>query len=64
MVAHGLSNKEIGQRLYLSHRTIASHLYRMFPKLGVTSRAQLTQAVVTRPTAVIPSNRVESLDVI
>jgi ATP/maltotriose-dependent transcriptional regulator MalT len=37
----GLSNREIGQRLYLSHRTVGSHLYRIFPKLGVTSRAQI-----------------------
>jgi DNA-binding CsgD family transcriptional regulator len=37
----GLSNRQIGQRLYLSHRTVGSHLYRIFPKLGVTSRAQI-----------------------
>ena len=37
----GLSNREIGQRLYLSHRTISTHLYRVFPKLGITSRAEL-----------------------
>jgi DNA-binding NarL/FixJ family response regulator len=42
MVAEGLSNRQIGERLYLSHRTVASHLYRIFPKLGITSRAQLT----------------------
>ena len=41
MAADGLSNREIGQRLYLSHRTVGSHLYRIFPKLGITSRAQL-----------------------
>ena len=41
MAAEGLSNREIGQRLYLSHRTVESHLYRAFPKLGITSRAQL-----------------------
>jgi DNA-binding CsgD family transcriptional regulator len=41
MAAGGLSNREIGQRLYLSHRTVESHLYRVFPKLGVSSRAQL-----------------------
>jgi DNA-binding NarL/FixJ family response regulator len=45
LVAEGLSNREVGQRLYLSHRTVASHLYRMFPKLSVTSRAQLAQAL-------------------
>jgi DNA-binding CsgD family transcriptional regulator len=41
MAAEGLSNREIGERLYLSHRTVSSHFYRIFPKLGVTSRYQL-----------------------
>jgi DNA-binding CsgD family transcriptional regulator len=41
MAAKGLTNREIGQMLYLSHRTISSHLYRTFPKLGITSRAEL-----------------------
>jgi DNA-binding CsgD family transcriptional regulator len=41
LAATGLSNREIGQQLYLSPRTVGSHLYRIFPKLGVTSRAQL-----------------------
>lgn len=41
LAAEGLSNREIGQRLYLSPRTVGSHLYRIFPKLGITSRAQL-----------------------
>jgi DNA-binding CsgD family transcriptional regulator len=41
LAAQGLSNREIGQRLYLSPRTIGSHLYRIFPKLGITSRMDL-----------------------
>ena len=45
LAAEGLSNREIGQRLYLSHRTVGSHLYRVFPKLGVTSRGQLRDAL-------------------
>ena len=45
LAAEGLSNCEIGTRLYLSHRTVGSHLYRVFPKLGVTSRAQLHTAL-------------------
>jgi DNA-binding CsgD family transcriptional regulator len=45
LAAQGLSNREIGQRLFLSHRTVSSHLYRMFPKLGVTSRGQLAAAL-------------------
>jgi DNA-binding CsgD family transcriptional regulator/tetratricopeptide (TPR) repeat protein len=45
MAAAGLTNREIGERLYLSHRTIGSHLYRIFPKLGVSSRSELRDAV-------------------
>jgi DNA-binding NarL/FixJ family response regulator len=45
LAAQGLSNREIGQRLFLSHRTVSSHLYRIFPKLGVTSRNQLAIAL-------------------
>jgi DNA-binding CsgD family transcriptional regulator len=45
MAAGGLSNREIGERLYLSHRTVGSHLYRLFPKLGITSRAELYAAL-------------------
>jgi DNA-binding CsgD family transcriptional regulator len=45
LAAQGLSNREIAERLYLSHRTVGSHLYRAFPKLGVRSRAQLHLAL-------------------
>jgi DNA-binding CsgD family transcriptional regulator len=45
MAAEGLSNREIGQRLYLSHRTVGSHLYRIFPKLGITARSELRAAL-------------------
>jgi DNA-binding CsgD family transcriptional regulator len=45
MAAEGLSNREIGPRLFLSHRTVGFHLYRAFPKLGVTSRGQLHAAL-------------------
>lgn len=45
MAGEGLSNREIGQRLYLSHRTIGSHLYRVYPKLGITSRSELRDAL-------------------
>ncbi|HTW41733.1 MAG TPA: LuxR family transcriptional regulator [Solirubrobacteraceae bacterium] len=45
LAASGLSNKQIGDRLYLSHRTVSSHLHRVFPKLGITSRAALRDAL-------------------
>jgi DNA-binding CsgD family transcriptional regulator len=45
LAVRGLSNKDIGARLYLSHRTVGYHLYRIFPKLGVTSRAGLRAAL-------------------
>jgi DNA-binding CsgD family transcriptional regulator len=45
MAATGMTNREIGQQLYLSPRTVGSHLYRLFPKLGVTSRNQLGDAL-------------------
>ena len=45
LAAQGLSNRDIGTQLFLSHRTVGAHLYRIFPKLGVTSRGQLHQVL-------------------
>ncbi|MCO8275469.1 AAA family ATPase [Actinoplanes sp. TRM 88003] len=45
LAASGLTNKQIAQRLDLSPRTVGAHLYRIFPKLGVTSRAGLRDAL-------------------
>ena len=45
LAGNGLSNREIGERLFLSPRTIGSHLYRMFPILGVANRTQLSELV-------------------
>ncbi|GAB7037145.1 MULTISPECIES: ATP-binding protein [Catenuloplanes] len=45
LAAAGLTNREIGDRLLLSHRTVGTHLYRIFPKLGVTARAGLARAL-------------------
>jgi DNA-binding CsgD family transcriptional regulator len=47
LAATGLTNKQIGERLFLSHRTVGAHLHRMFPKLGITSRAALRDALET-----------------
>ena len=41
LAAQGKSNREIGQELYMSHRTVGAHLYHIFPKLGISSRSQL-----------------------
>ncbi|WP_222272236.1 helix-turn-helix transcriptional regulator [Modestobacter marinus] len=51
LAASGLSNKQIGSRLYLSPRTVSGHLYRIFPKLGISTRAALRDALanVQRP---------------
>jgi DNA-binding CsgD family transcriptional regulator len=48
LAAEGLSNRQIAERLFLSPRTIGGHLYRIFPKLQITARAQLRDAFVDR----------------
>jgi DNA-binding CsgD family transcriptional regulator len=45
LAARGMSNKEIADRVYLSHRTVSTHLYKAFPKLGIASRSQLRDAL-------------------
>ncbi len=47
LVAEGLSNPQIGERLYVSRRTVQTHIAHVFAKLDITSRAQLA-AEVTR----------------
>jgi DNA-binding CsgD family transcriptional regulator len=51
MVIQGLTNREIGERLFISHRTVGSHLYRMFPKLGISSRTELLRMAAERERA-------------
>jgi DNA-binding CsgD family transcriptional regulator/tetratricopeptide (TPR) repeat protein len=45
LAASGLTNKQIADRLYLSHRTVGGHLHRAFPKLGVATRSALRDAL-------------------
>jgi DNA-binding CsgD family transcriptional regulator len=48
LAASGLTNKQIGRMLFLSPRTVGARLYEVFPKLGVTSRAALRDALALR----------------
>lgn len=45
LIADGLGNREIAQRLYLSVRTVESHVYQARAKLGLPSRAELGRTV-------------------
>jgi DNA-binding CsgD family transcriptional regulator len=51
LAAQGLTNRQIGERLLLSHRTVSAHLYHIFPKLGISSRGQLSAALADRVAA-------------
>jgi len=48
LVADGLTNRQIGARLFLSEKTIETHLTRVFQKLGLRSRAQVAAQVARR----------------
>ena len=47
LVAEGLTNREIGARLYLSEGTVRNYLSRAFAKLGVTRRAEIVRLLTT-----------------
>ena len=50
----GLSNPEIGVRLFISARTVKYHLGQVFAKLGISSRSQLDRVLADDPAAVPP----------
>jgi DNA-binding CsgD family transcriptional regulator len=51
LAASGLTNKQIAERLFLSPRTVGGHLHRIFPKLGIATRAALRDALAAAPQA-------------
>jgi DNA-binding NarL/FixJ family response regulator len=48
LVAEGLSNKQIGARLFISDRTVATHVSNIMNKLGLNSRAQIAVWMTSR----------------
>ncbi|MDT4904151.1 MAG: hypothetical protein QOH52_2167 [Pseudonocardiales bacterium] len=62
LASQGLTDREIGDRLFLSPRTVGSHLYRSYPKLGVANRHQLrdviARASTQTPTGESPESRI------
>jgi hypothetical protein len=44
MAAGGLTNREMGHKPYLAHRTVAYRLYRILPEFGIAVRSELRDA--------------------
>jgi DNA-binding CsgD family transcriptional regulator len=57
LAASGLTNKQIAERMFLSHRTVGGHLHRAFPKLGVATRAALRDALDSLPSERLPAGQ-------
>ena len=57
LVADGRSNRQIGEALYISDRTVARHLTNIFHKIGVTSRTQAARYAIDRGMTTAPRGR-------
>ena len=50
LVAQGMTNQEVARELYVSPKTVEFHLSNVFTKLGITSRRQLRQGILSTQT--------------
>ena len=57
LVADGRSNRQVGEALYISDRTVARHLTNIFHKIGVTSRTQAARYAIDRGMTAAPRGR-------
>jgi DNA-binding CsgD family transcriptional regulator len=48
LVVEGLTNAEVGRRLFISRSTVETHLIHIFAKLGVSSRRELAKGALQR----------------
>jgi DNA-binding NarL/FixJ family response regulator len=55
LVAQGLSNRQAAERIFLSPHTVSFHLRKVYRKLGISSRVELTRITIERERAGLPT---------
>jgi DNA-binding NarL/FixJ family response regulator len=55
LAAQGYSNREIAEQLYVTRRTVETHLTHAFQKLGISSRAELAAALQPHAATLAPA---------